>query len=88
MNYLYLGKQVVVPYESIIGIFDLENTSQSYRTREFLATAEKKGQVITVAEDIPRTFIICCDERHEYTIYLSQMSSALLYKRWEEKTEI
>lgn len=88
MNYLYLGKQVVVPYESIVGIFDLENTSQSYLTREFLAEAEKNGQVITVAEDIPRTFVICCDEHYEYTIYLSQMSSALLYKRWEEKTEI
>lgn len=88
MNYLYLGKQVVVPEENIIGIFDLENTSQSYLTREFLTRTEKNGQVFTVAEDIPRTFVICSDGDGTNKVYLSQMSSALLYKRWEEKTEL
>ena len=88
MNYLYLGKQVVVPEKNIVGIFDLENTSQSRITRDYLAKTERKGQIVTVADDIPRTFVVCCDKKKRNTIYLSQMSSAYLYKRLQENTEI
>ena len=35
--YLHLGQSVVVPYGDIIGIFDLDNTTQSHLTRTFLA---------------------------------------------------
>ena len=70
-----------MPDQNIVGIFDLENTSQSRITRDYLAKSEKKGQIVTVADDIPRTFIVCCDKKDRYTIYLSQMSSANLYKR-------
>ena len=77
-----------MPDQSIVGIFDLENTSQSRITRDYLAKSEKKGQIVTVADDIPRTFIVCCDKKDRYTIYLSQMSSANLYKRLRENTEI
>ena len=88
MNYLYLGKQVVVPDQNIVGIFDLENTSQSRITRDYLAKSEKKGQIVTALSKIPRTFVVCCDKKKRYTIYLSQMSSANLYKRLSENTEI
>ena len=77
-----------MPDQNIVGIFDLENTSQSRITRDYLAKSEKKGQIVTVADDIPRTFIVCCDKKDRYTIYLSQMSSANLYKRLRENTEI
>ena len=88
MNYLYLGKQVVVPEQNIVGIFDLEITSQSRHTREYLAKAEKRRRIVTVAEDIPRTFVVCCDGKNRETVFLSQMSSAYLQKRLLEKTEI
>ena len=77
-----------MPDQNIVGIFDLENTSQSRITRDYLAKSEKKGQIVTVADDIPRTFIVCCDKKDRYTIYLSQMSSANLYKRLRENTRI
>ena len=76
-----------MPDQNIVGIFDLENTSQSRITRDYLAKSEKKGQIVTVADDIPRTFIVCCDKKDRYTIYLSQMSSANLYKRLRERIE-
>ena len=42
--YLHLGQSVVVPYGEILGIFDLDNASWAYKTREFLERAEQEGR--------------------------------------------
>ena len=42
MSYLHIGKNVMVSRRRIIGVFDLDITSQSHRTREFLERAEKR----------------------------------------------
>ena len=78
--YLHLGSGALVEKKSIIGIFDLDNTSQSHLTRKYLNIADKSGQVINVAEDIPKSFIVCKDESG-MKIYLSQMSTQTLLKR-------
>lgn len=80
--YLHLGKGNVIPKANIIGIFDLDVTSQSHLTRKYLSMAEKTGQVINAAEDIPKSFVVCC-ENGEKTVFLSQMASATLLKRSE-----
>lgn len=81
--YLHLGGGAVVASESIVGVFDLDNTSQSHITRKYLAAAEKSGQVINVAEDIPKSFVVCCDGTG-MRVYLSQMSPQTLLKRANE----
>ena len=43
--YLTIGKNTVIRDDEIIGIFDLDNCSQSFLTREFLSAAEKAGRV-------------------------------------------
>ena len=78
--YLHLGAGAVVRTDSIVGVFDLDNTSQSHLTRRYLANAEKNGQVVNVAEDIPKSFVVCRDCEGT-TVYLSQMSPQTLYKR-------
>ncbi|MEG2857239.1 MAG: DUF370 domain-containing protein [Clostridia bacterium] len=78
--YLHLGKEVMVPFSCIIGVFDLENTSQSKKTRDFLASQEKQKCVINVSEELPRSFIVCCQDRKTRT-YISQISPATLNKR-------
>ena len=79
--YLHLGAGAVVRSESIVGVFDLDNTSQSHLTRKYLTAAEKSGQVINVAEDIPKSFVVCKDES-SMRVYLSQMSTQTLLKRF------
>ena len=83
--YLHLGKGSVISTDEIIGIFDLDITSQSHLTRSFLAAAEKAGQAINAAEDIPKSFIAaeCAGKRR---VYLSQMAAATLLKRAEAGT--
>ena len=43
--YLHVGASVVIPEGDVLGIFDLDNTTSSRATRDFLARAEKAGQV-------------------------------------------
>lgn len=80
--YLHLGKGKIVDTAEIIGIFDLDITSQSHLTRKFLSMAEKSGEVVNAAEDIPKSFVVCANGK-KTTLYLSQMASATLLKRAE-----
>ena len=57
--YLHLGQDALVKTSDVIGIFDLDNTTVSKNTRDFLARAEKKGRVVNVAADLPKTFVVC-----------------------------
>ena len=87
--YLSVGKNVVIREDEIIGIFDLDICSQSHLTREFLSAAEKNGAVISAAEDIPNSFLLCCrqksrTEQREPVLYLSQSTSKTLEKRIQQ----
>lgn len=84
--YLHLGQSVVVPYSRILGIFDLDNTSWSFKTREFLERAEREGRVISVCDDIPRSFVAVGDQNGPVMIYISQLSSAALLGRAERNS--
>ncbi|NMA24500.1 MAG: DUF370 domain-containing protein [Clostridiales bacterium] len=80
--YLHLGQNIVVPISSVIGIFDLDNTTGSHLTRAFLNNAEKAGHIVNVSDDLPKSFVVCCEEDKEM-IYLSQLASTTLLKRSE-----
>ena len=83
--YLNIGGGEAVNDENIVGIFDLDITSQSYITREFLSISEKNGKVVNTAEDIPKTYIVCAEEDRE-KLYLCQPSPATLVKRSQSGT--
>lgn len=65
MSYLHIGKNVMVSRRRIIGVFDLDITSQSPRTREFLERAEKDGVVLDACDDIPKSFLVCDHPYHK-----------------------
>ena len=78
--YLHLGQDTVVRDCDIIGIFDLDITTQSIRTRNYLNTAEKRGEVRYVTEDLPKSFVVA-GQRLDQRVYISQLSTATLLKR-------
>ena len=78
--YLHLGGDVSVKYKSIIGIFDLDTASVSAKTRAFLESAQKRGEVINVTNDLPKSFVVTKDEG-KTRLYITQVSSATLKKR-------
>ena len=57
--YLHLGQNTVVPFGEVIGVFDLDITSQSPLTRTFLTRAEQEEKVTNVSEELPKSFVVC-----------------------------
>ena len=86
MGFLHIGQNVMVNDRRIIGIFDLDITSQSAQTRRFLDQAEQEGVVLPVCDDIPKSFLVCDHPYHPQLVYLSELSSQTLQKRMEEQT--
>ena len=78
--YLHLGKDVIVSRDAIIGIFDIERTSQSIKTRKYLEKAQKNGQIVTVDDELPASFVLCHKDG-KTNVYLTQITAATLGKR-------
>ena len=82
--YLFLGQNVVVPKKSVIGVFDLDNASYSHITREYLRRAEEQGQVVDVSGELPKAVVVTA-EKGRQTVYLCQLNSSTLLRRWGAK---
>ncbi|HIV46280.1 MAG TPA: DUF370 domain-containing protein [Candidatus Acutalibacter stercorigallinarum] len=85
--YLHLGQNTVVDTEQLLGVFDLDNSTVSKHTRDFLARAQKEGRVVNVSMELPKSFVVCRDKEGE-TVYLSQLSSATLLRRSQERLSL
>ena len=77
--YLSIGNDMAVRSSSIIGIFDLDNTSVSKRTQIFLSKAEKEGQVVP-CDDLPKSFVLTA-EYGLTRVYLTSLNASTLEKR-------
>ncbi len=77
--YLPIGNDMSVRERSIVGIFDLDNTSTSKRTREFLEKSEKLGGVVP-CDDLPKSFVLT-SEYGFHRVYLTALNAATLEKR-------
>ena len=80
--YLELGGDLLVQSRAVLGIFDLDNTSWSKRTRIFLETAQKNGELIDAAEELPKSFVLT-QEFGAQRVYLTKYNAAVLMKRLE-----
>lgn len=78
--YIYIGSDYLIDEEEVVGMFDIETTTTSYITRDYLTEAQKKGRIINVSSEIPKTFIVC-RRKGEISVYLSQYSAATINKR-------
>ena len=80
--YLHLGQETVVKSKDIVGIFDMDTSTVSKSTREYLSKAEKAGEVVTITFELPKTFVVVNKKKSkEKTVYVSQLSSTTLEKR-------
>ena len=77
--YLSIGNDMAVRESSIIGIFDMDNTSTSARTRLFLEKAEKMGEVVP-CDDLPKSFVLTTEYGFS-RVHLTALSTQTLEKR-------
>lgn len=74
--YLFLGGEVTVKSDDVIGIFDIEECSVSRTTADFLNACQKKSQIVNISEDMPKSFIITTSKT-----YISNVSHNTICKR-------
>ena len=77
--YLNIGSDMAVRDRSVIGIFDLDNTTVTARGREFLQHAEQEGQVVP-CDDLPKSYVLTA-EYGMNRVYLTSLNSTTLEKR-------
>ena len=77
--YLNIGNDMAVRQDSIVGIFDMDNTSTSRRTRAFLENAQMQGLVVS-CDDLPKSFLLTA-EFGACRVHESVLSSATLKSR-------
>lgn len=80
--YLHIGLDKVITTDDIIGIFDLDTSTVSKTTRDYLGLAQKAGNIEDVCTDLPKSFIVC-GKKGEKKVYISQLSTQTLTKRAE-----
>lgn len=77
--YLNIGNDMAVRESAVVGIFDIDNTSTSKRTRIFLEKAQKEGMIVP-CDDLPKSFIVTA-EYGMTRVYESTLSASTLEKR-------
>jgi hypothetical protein len=78
--YIHIGENKVLRKKDIAFVFDMDSSTVSVHTRNFLNKKEKEKKVINVSFELPKSFILVGDKQNE-KIYISQISSATLNKR-------
>ncbi len=78
--YLHLGGDVCVRMKDIVAVMDLETSSTSKITREFLKHTQKNHEVVSVNDELPKSYVIVC-RNGKTVVYISPISSQTLLKR-------
>ena len=79
--YLSIGNDMAVRSSAVVGIFDMDNTTTSKRTRAFLEKAQKEGMIVP-CDDLPKSFVVTV-EYGMVRVYESTLSASTLEKRFK-----
>lgn len=74
--YLFLGGDISVKSDEVVGIFDIEECSVSKITAEYLNLCQKSGKIVNVSDDMPKSFTVT-----EQKTYISNVSNNTICKR-------
>ncbi len=72
--YIHIGENKVLRKKDILFIFDMDSSTVSVHTRNFLNKAQREGRVVSVSLDLPKSFIVTRDK----TVYLSTFNTTTL----------
>ena len=77
--FIHIGHDTVVLDKEIIGIFDMDSTTVSKKTRDFLENAEinQKNVVYSNIYEFPRSFVVTKDK-----VFITPTSSGTLNRKY------
>lgn len=87
--WVYLGESFTINDKNILGVFDIENTSISQLTKDFLRHSEKENNICYVSMNMPKSFVVCkhnikkhnSKKQSTETVYMCSVSPQTLKKR-------
>lgn len=74
--YIHIGHNRVVRDTDILGIFDLDSSTVSINTRNYLKRAQAEKRVKTLGYELPKSFIILKNNE----VYLSPFNTSSIIK--------
>lgn len=85
--FLHVGNNKNIRIRDIIGIFDMDNaTLGSAITKKYLSSAQKRGEIESAGNDIPKSFILY-SLGDDYRVCFSTLSASALLGRLEAAQE-
>lgn len=82
--YIHIGNNRVLKTKKIVGVFDMDTSTVSKISREFLENEEKNGRLISEFDDLPRSFVIVSESKGSKT-YISSLNAAAINRRSKKK---
>ena len=79
--YVDIGMNLAVRKSQVLGVFDLDNTSWSKRTREFLSRAQEEGSLVEATDELPKSFVLT-QEYGQTRVYLTKYNAYVLARRF------
>ena len=84
--FLHVGHNKSLRSDEIVGIFDMDTSTVSKVSRDFLAKAQKNGEVINVTDEIPKSFILTGkNKERKHKVIISQLAVQTLNERLKRK---
>lgn len=82
--YINIGSAQIVLKNEVLGVFDIDASSTKTDTKRFLSKCEGEKHLVTVGNDIPKSFVLCAAGRKEI-VYMTQLSTYSVEGRWKRK---
>ena len=70
--FLHLGENTVITTNEIIGIFDMDNTTVSKITRDYLSSMQKNKRIVDVSFDLPKSLFFAKIKKRAKTRFISR----------------
>ena len=80
--YIHIGNDHVIRDKDLIGVFNIENTTVSQDTRNYLKNAAKRRCEVSCTELIPRSFVVTFENKQlDEKVYITRISADTIEKR-------
>lgn len=86
-EFLQLEKGESIDKNEIIGIFDIDMASISPNTKEIFRRKEEEKGVISLCNDLPKSFLLC-DNEFTDRIYITGLSTESIKKRMDSEIKV
>jgi hypothetical protein len=82
---IHLGKNGTVRIGDVIGFFDLDGSTESETTKDFLKRIEKEYKMVNLLYDLPKSFVVTTESENESVYMLSNSVETEIKRMGENK---